>query len=192
LLLTALYLRYFAIRLVVSIMPNVNINVFIVSMLVVVAYGLHSDPITLARANEIILPQLVIVIYILFLLMLPNIKIQNLTPISYRDILPIARASLGTSGIVSYFTFIFVFGDRINNKENIKKVGLKLSVFLLVSLICTIAAVIGSLYYTVAARVQVPFLIAVKQIFLFDTFDKIDSIVVAIWALADFLIISFF
>lgn len=191
-LLTALYVRYFAIRLVGSVYPNVSIEIFIISMLVVITYTLRYGLTTLARLNEITLPLLVIVFYILVLLMLPNIKFTFLTPISYRSILPVLNGSVGTLGIVAYFTFLFLIGDKINNKEKIKKAGIGVSLFLLAALVIIIAVTIGTFSYSVAIRTQLPFLIAVKQISLFNTIERIESIVVAFWVISDFVLISFF
>jgi hypothetical protein len=41
-------------------------------------------------------------------------------------------------------------------------------------------------------RSLLPFFIAVKQIRLFNTLEKIESVVIAAWVMADFLIICFF
>ncbi|MGB3988972.1 MAG: GerAB/ArcD/ProY family transporter, partial [Acetivibrionales bacterium] len=55
-LLSALYIRYFAMRLVGAIYPNTDISVFIISMLAVIVYTLGFGVTTLARFNEVLLP----------------------------------------------------------------------------------------------------------------------------------------
>ncbi len=191
-LLTALYIRYFAIRLVGAIYPNTSLSIFIVSMLIVVAYTLSFGMTALARFNEIVLPFLVIVFYVLVLMMIPNFRMDFLTPISVRSIIPVFEASVAPTGIVAYFSFIFIFGDRINNKESIKKTGFKLSLFLVIAEITIIASILATFGYRVARRTQLPFLIAVKQISVMNIFEKVESIVVSVWVLSDFIIICFF
>lgn len=191
-MLTGLYVRYFDIRMVGSIYPNMNMNVFGILLLVVIAYTLRSGFSTLARFNEIFLPMLAIVFYILVILMLPNVKIGFLMPISYRSIIPIFTGSTAGMGILAYFTFIFILGDKINNKEKIKKAGVTSCVFLLFALTAIVAITLGSFTYSVVQRVQLPFLVAVKQIALFNTLERIESVVVALWVLSDFVLISFF
>lgn len=191
-LLTALYVRYFAIRLVGSIYPNVSMSIFMISILIVIAYTLRFGLTTLARLNEIVLPLLAGAFYILIILMLPDIKVEFLTPISYRSILPVFNASIGTMGILAYFSFLFIIGDKINNKEKIKKAGISVSLFLLVALMAIIAVTLGVFSYSIVQRTQLPFLIAVKQISLFNTLEKIESIVVAFWVISDFVLISLF
>ncbi|NMA33431.1 MAG: GerAB/ArcD/ProY family transporter [Clostridiaceae bacterium] len=190
--LTALYIRYFAMRLVGAIYPNIDISIFLISMLIVVAYTLNSGLVTLARFNEILFPFLVLVFYLLIIMMIPNFRTDFLTPVSVRSILPVVRASVAPTGIVAYFSFIFVFGDRVNNKESIKKNGLKLALFLLVSQTAIIASIICTFSYRIAQRTQLPFLAAVKQISVFNIFEKVESIIVSIWVLSDFMIICFF
>jgi spore germination protein (amino acid permease) len=191
-MLTALYVRYFAIRLVGSVYPNVSIEIFIISMLAVIAYTLRNGITVLARFNEITFPLLTGVFYMLILLMLPNIKFNFLTPVSYRSILPVFEGSVGTIGILAYFTFLFIIGDKINNKEKIKKAGVSVALFTLATLMSLIGATLGTFSYSVTQRTRLPFLIAVKQISLFNTIEKIESIVVAFWVLSDFVLISFF
>ncbi len=192
LILTALYVRYFAIRLVGAVYPNATMNIFIVLMLIVIAYTLRNGLIVLARFNEVFLPVLTVVFYILIVLMLPNVKAEFLIPVTYRSIIPILSGGVGVTGILAYFTFVFIIGDKINNKEKIKKTGILLALFMFLPLTLVIAVPMGIFSHSVVQRTQVPFLIAVKQISLFDTLEKFESIVVALWVLSDFVLISFF
>ncbi|MDD4835213.1 MAG: GerAB/ArcD/ProY family transporter [Lutispora sp.] len=56
LLLTALFARYYAERLVTSTFVTTKINVFIIVILVIVAISLKKGFVTIARMNEIIFP----------------------------------------------------------------------------------------------------------------------------------------
>ncbi len=191
-LLTALYIRYFAIRLVGSIYPNTSLSIFSVILLIVVAYTLRYGLTTMTRFNEVVLPFLVLVFYLLLLMMLPNIKFKFLKPISPRSIVPVLSASVGLTGILAYFTFLFTFGDRINNKEKIKRTGYGLSIFLVMAEVAIIAAILGTFSYRITRRVQLPFLTAVKQISVLNIFEKVEAVVIAVWVLSDFVIICFF
>ena len=119
-MLAALYVRYFAIRLVGSIYPDTSQNVFVISIIILAIYILRYGLVTLARLNEIVLPLFLVTLVILFIMITPYLKGTFLIPITYRSILPITRAGVDCGGF-SYFTFVFILGDNINNKENIKK-----------------------------------------------------------------------
>ena len=75
-LLNAMYVRYFAVRMVGSIYPNISINVFLISILVVIAYTLRFGLTVLARLNEVIFPLLSGAFCVLIILMLPNVKLK--------------------------------------------------------------------------------------------------------------------
>lgn len=191
-LLTALYVRYSSIRLVVSVYPNVSINLFSFLLLAIIAYTLRYGLTTLARLGEIVHPVLAGTFIVLVLLMLPNLKPGFLLPITYRSILPVLEGSMSIIGLVSYFSFIFILGDRINNKESIRKTGIQTAIFFFFVFTALIAITIGSFSSSVVARTQLPFLIAVKEISLFNTIEKIESITVVIWIASDFVLISAF
>lgn len=191
-LLTALYVRYSSIRLVVSIYPNVSLNIFSISLLAVISYTLRFGLPTLARLGETVHPIIAGAFVILFLMVLPKMKYEFLLPITTRSIFPVLKGSAAMLGIVAYFSFLFILGDRINNKEAVRKTGLQTSAFLLISFIALFIMTIGSFSYSIVARTQLPFLIAVKEISLFKTLEKIESIVVAFWVASDFILISTF
>ena len=157
-----------------------------------IVYTLRFGLVPLARFNEIVFPLLALVFYMLVALILPNIKIKFLTPVTYRSIIPIFQGGVGILGVFAYFTLLFIVGDKINNKEKIVKTTLQISIFLVLSLTAIISVAIGVFSYKVAQRVHLPFLIAVKQISLFNTLEKIESAVLPFWLLSDFVLICFF
>ena len=191
-LLTALYVRYSSIRLVVSVYPNISLNIFSVSLLAVIGYTLRYGLTTLARLGEIVQLMLAGMLTVVVLLMLPNFKPDFLMPITYRDIFPVLKGSVGIIWLVAYFSFLFVLGDRINNKEAVRKTGIQTAFFFLIVFTALFVITVLSFSSSVVSRTQLPFLIAVKEISLFNTLEKIESIIVAMWVASDFVLISTF
>ncbi|NLP14855.1 MAG: endospore germination permease [Clostridium sp.] len=191
-LLVSMYVRYFAVRLVGSIYPDTNQSIFIISILLLVAYVMRYGLVTLARLNEVVLPMFVLTFFIIFIILTPYLQVKFLIPVTYKSILPVINAGMGIAGILSYYTFLFVIGDAINNKESIKRIGTQATIFIMVNQILLIVVTVGSFSYFVIKRSQSPLLIAVKQISLFNTLEKIESVVVAIWVFSDFILICFF
>lgn len=187
-----LFVRYYAERLVSSIFPYTSISIFIIIMLILVAAVLHAGIVTLARMNEIILPIVTIVTYTLIAFILPQIEVRRLTPISYVNFIPIMDASWGVTTVWGYVTYIFFIGDEINNKERIAKEGMKVSIFIWITTTLLIAAIVGSLGHSVAIRTPFPFMAAVKLVSVFGILEKIESIVVVVWILTDFITIALF
>lgn len=64
--------------------------------------------------------------------------------------------------------------------------------FFLIAIFCVIAITLGTFSYSLVERTQLPFMIAVKQISLFGTIERIEAIVVVFWIISDYVLISFF
>jgi len=191
-LLTALYVRYSSIRLVVSVYPNVSMNIFSFSLLAVIAYTLRYGLTTLARLSEIVHPIIAGTFFVLVLLVLPKLKFEFLLPLTYRNIFPVLNGSVSILGLVAYFSFIFTLGDRITNKAAVRKTGLQTGVVLFLIFTSLLIMTIGSFSSSVVARTQQPFLVAVKEISLFNTLEKIESVIIVFWVTSDFVLISTF
>ena len=191
-ILAALYLRYFGERLVSTILGNVNINLIIIPLLLIIAYIFKKGIVTFARMIEILLPIILIVLFICFIGLIPILKIKYFLPVSTSDIGPIFNASIATTGIFAYFTIVFFMGDKITNISNLKKSGIQtiITYTLITGLIIFLC--IGTVSYYIVDASNYPFLIAVKQIEFFKTFEKFESIIVAEWVVSDFSIIIFF
>lgn len=192
LLITALYTRYYSERLVTTVFTQTKIDIFILVMMVTIAYVLKSGFVVIARMNEIIFPLISMIFFILAIFMMPNFKINNITPISYLDIIPIVRAGFGISFLWGYLIYILFLSDIINDKENLMRQGMYTLTYLTISSSILVAFVIGIIGYSITAKIPLPFMDAVKIVSFFDIVAKIESVVVIIWILADFILISTF
>ncbi|HCJ56609.1 MAG TPA: hypothetical protein DHV55_04025 [Clostridiaceae bacterium] len=190
LIMTALFTRYYAERLVTSIFSDTNISIFIAIMLIIVLITLKSGLTILARMNEIINPIIGIVFFLLVIFLLPQVKLKNLMPISYIDILPVLKSSPGTISLWGYIFFIFLISDEISHKENLMKQSLYASLYLAFYTIVLLIVVIGSLGSSVTEKSPLPFMSAVKLISVFDILEKIESFAVIVWVLSDFVLIA--
>lgn len=186
----SLYSRYYVERLVNTIFPNVDKRIFIIVMLLLIAYMLRSGIVVIARMNEIIFAVILVSFISITILIFPELELKRITPISSLDILPVLKASIGISELWIYILYVFFIGDKINNKEKTKKFGFKASIFVTIMTMSLIVIVIGSIGYSVVERLPLPYFAAVKQISLFNTLEKIESIVVILWVAGDFILIS--
>jgi len=192
LFITALYTRYYSERLVATIFTQTKIDIFILIMLAMIAYILKSGFVVIARMNEVICIIVNIIFFILAIFMVPNFKIINVTPTSYLDIIPILKAGFGISFLWGYILYIFFLSDIINDKEKLFPYGLYAVSYLSISSLIMIVLVVGTIGYSITAKIPFPFMDAVKLVSLFDIVAKIESIVVIIWILADFVLIATF
>jgi len=131
-----------------------------------------------------------LVFVFLFLLSIPNIEIINLFPVTYHDALPLIKSSLSSIGLWGAFTHIFFFGDKINNKEHIKRFGLQSAIYLVITAMMVLIQTIGVYGYSVIERLSLPYIFVVKSISILQTIERIESLAVATWIIVDFVAIS--
>lgn len=184
--------RFFIERMVGSVMPNTSVHIFIISMLVMVGIALSSGITVLARMSEIIFIIVVFTIYMLFLFGMSLIKIENLTPIYFTDILPAFQGSLPLWSVYGYFFIFFFFGSQINDKEKITKFGMRKALFLLITNTLMKVFTIGALGWSLSARIPRPYFAFVKIIAVFGVVERLESVLVIIMVLSDFIIITVF
>ena len=191
-ILLVLYTKYYAIRINTAIAPVSDISFFIIVMLVLAAVVLRHGLVVFARMGEIIALLLLIGFALLFVFSTKNISIDNLTPISRLDILPVIKGSYYLTGLWAYFVVLFFFSDKIKDKEAIKNAGIKGALFLAVMHIVLAVMTIGSLGYSVTARSNLPFYMTVKNITILRALDRIEALSVTQWIIADFILIIVF
>jgi len=192
LLLLALYTRYYAERIASSIFPDTSINFFIIVMLALVFYIVRGGLVSLARFNEMIFFVFIFLLSVGIFLSLFNVEITNLLPISTLDITPVVRASPTILAIWGYFLFMFFFADKVNDKEHIKRLGIKATVFITISSIMIIITTVGTLGSSLAERVSLPYILTIKEISILNALERLESITLSLWVAADCIIISVF
>lgn len=189
-ILQALYIRYYAERFLSSILPDTSIHFFIIVMLAFVFYVVRGEIVPFARYNELLFNVFIITFGITTFLALFNVKITNLLPVSYKDILPVAKSTYVILAIWGYFLFMFFIADKVNNKEQIKRLGIKTTFFLSAVSIMIIIATVGVLGSSLTTRTSLPYFISIKEISILNTVERLESIALVIWIVADFIVIT--
>ncbi len=191
-ILTSLYIRYYAERILSSIMPHTSI-VFLVSvMLIIEYYGLSGGLTPLARVNELIFIIYMVIFVLITILSLPQIKYENLMNVGYLDAWPVIKSSYATFTVWGYFIFVFFFSDEVNNKEKTKKYSIQGLICVFIIGVITLVLTVGALGAHIVPHIPLPFFIVVKNISILNSIDRMESILLALWVLSDFIIISFF
>ncbi|HYE81142.1 MAG TPA: GerAB/ArcD/ProY family transporter [Clostridia bacterium] len=188
--LSAMYTRYYVDRLTSSIYPNISNNVLIILTLIPIAYMLRSGFTVIARMSEILLPFIGTMLVMLSIFLLGRIRTDNVLPIYFNDIMPIVKASFGSSSVLAYLFLLFFLSDKVVNLKSFKKFGYITTYVNISSMILVIFITIGVLGSSVAQRSPMPVLSTVKQVSLMDTIENIEAIIIAIWIFADFTLIS--
>ncbi len=127
---------------------------------------------------------------LLFVISIQNVEIINLFPVTYHDALPLLKASFSSFGLWGAFTFVFFFGDKINDKEHIRRFGMQSAVYLTIASLMVLIMTIGIYGYSVIERLSLPYIFVVKSISILQTIERIDSLAISSWMIVDFVAIS--
>lgn len=187
-----LYIRYYAERLVMTIFTGTSIKLFILVLMLLVFMATRGKLESFARFCEISFLIFTAVFIVFFLFLAPSVKLGNVWPVTHLDAVPVIKGTYPILGILGYITFIFLLGDRIINKDQLS--NYKKKVVLYITLVSTLIVfvVAGSLGPSVTARMPIPFFSAVKVVSIMETLDRLESVLLSIWVISDFIVVSLF
>jgi spore germination protein KB len=184
--------RMYAERIVSSAMPNVSIFIVLGAMLLLVGYIVKNGIITLAKMCELFFILLAIIFVFYNTLILPLIHIENLFPITHKDIWPAFLASFGVLAIFSYNILIFIFNDKIDHKGEFKKISIHTIIILTLISMAVIIVPLGIFGWSLLIKLPMPFLNSMMEISLFDIIERLEAGIIIFWVTADFALISVF
>jgi spore germination protein KB len=182
--------RVYAERLLISAMPNVSIFILIGSLLLLVGYILKQGIVSLAKMAEIFFLLLALIFIIYNILVIPEMKINNLFPITYKDTFDIFKASLSMISLFGSIILIFFFNDKIDHKGEFKKIGIRTAI-LSASIFLMMIVVSVSVYgWKIISNMPVPYLNTMMSISLFDIIERVELGIVIFWIVSDFIMLS--
>ena len=177
-------------RFIATIYPNTGPQLFIVLMLLICAIASTGTVTPLARASQIFRPLLLGVILLVLGFSLNDVHPSCVFPIFRPDgwkalqAIPLAAESVS----VVLISAAFLAGNLRPDAEAGKKWPFLLGVTLLGVAVCLIT--IGNLGQKQTAQEDYPFFILLRDLRLFTGVERVDALVVALWLLPDFLLIS--
>ncbi|XMB86802.1 GerAB/ArcD/ProY family transporter [Mycoplasmatota bacterium WC44] len=183
------YVRYFGETLVSLVYPNINVNVFYLIMLYLVSMTVRSGIVVIARMSEVFFFIVTIATVAILALLIPNVQIDNITPISSMDIIPVFKGSLAATSLISITCFFF-FSHEWSKKNEFLKQGIKAGIYILILETLIILASIGNLGHALISISAMSFWITVQHIELLGFLTGFESMLLSAWLLTDFIIIT--
>lgn len=188
--LAAFYLRIYAERLIITAYPDIDIKIFILTMLGLIAFALRFSFVPLARFGEIAFTVIIFIFFSLWLLAIPNYNLNYVLPVRYPDVLPILKGSVKVLAYNVYIIILFLLCSQVSDKNNTPKIGLQGGMFLSFSQTLLAFAVFATIGTSLITRTSYSFLLVVKQISLYGTIERIEALIIASWIMADFVLIG--
>jgi spore germination protein (amino acid permease) len=190
LMLTALYVRFYAERVLTSMMPHTSITFLIITMVILVFITVRRGVILITRFSEAFFGIFIATLGLIFIMGISRIKLSNYMNVSYQDVWPMIKASYGLFSIWGYWLYVFFFGEKINKNENIKKFGFQALFLIVIMNTLILMVIIGSMGPYLTANITLPFFILTKNISILDVVERVESIALALWVISDFILIT--
>jgi len=186
-----LMLRSTGERFLSTIYDNGNLNVFIIITLLLVIIGASGHLKSLARSSGVFVIFISILLVIIFLFAIPEINTENLLPVTYLDTKPILTASLSVIHVISPFAYLAFLGGGVKKDPKPVKTVSRWIGLLMIIIMLLLVTTIGTFGEVLAGRIQNTFFAMIRNITIFDIIERIESEVVAIWVVTDFVFLSF-
>jgi spore germination protein len=164
-------------------LPETPVDILIITLTLTLIYVGSSGLETIARITVIQTVILGTIIILLPLLLLNEIDVKNLSPIiTTGTITNLAKSSyILFPWMGEAFLFLFLLGNISMEKKAMKAItiGLSLGMFFFSVLLLLIIAVLGEF---IASLATYPNIFMIQEIHLTDFLDRLDMVIVIIWA----------
>ncbi len=177
-------------RLLATVYPNGTTPVFVVTLLAVsilAAVGLTK---TLSRTAEVLMPILLAVIAVVLLSASPDVSAENLLPVTYRDFKDILYGAVPIFNVTAAFVYFLFLRGHVTKKTSMKR-----NVFPWLGILCLVAFAVtfftlGTLGENLSITMENAFFMVIRNIKVFSVVERVESVVVAIWIVTDFVFLS--
>ena len=190
-LFAAIELRLFGERLISTTYIYSPIIFFLITMLVLVFFVVRGKISNFGRFAEIFLELFLLVIIFVVITASSNFNLTNFWPVTTYDSKGIAIGILRGTNVFNMFTFAMFFGDKIRDKENIKKMGTVAAIVTGVIGLLGIIITLGTFGEDLLPTLSQPFFMALKIISLFGVLERIEAVFIMFWVVADFVLITY-
>lgn len=191
LLYSAFALRIGAERFIEAVFPLSRPWPFVVTILAMAVCGALGSTKALFRASEIFLPLLMLVLALVLVFAVPGLNVNNLLPVTARDLPGVARSGLTVFGIGAAVLFFGAFtGGRTPAAPGRGRAAGWWCVRMCVLVTLLSAFTIGILGAELTAKLTHPFFTMLRNVSLFHAVERFGALVIGLWVLPDFVLVS--
>ncbi|QPA33192.1 GerAB/ArcD/ProY family transporter [Thermaerobacillus caldiproteolyticus] len=161
------------------------------SMILVCSFAVRSGVEVIGRLAEVIVPVVIILILTNIILLIPDMKVENMFPIMEKGIMPSLMGAIIPQGWFTEFLLIAFLLPYVDDRNKGKKWGMisVTAVMLTLSLInIAVLFVLGG----ITSRFLYPAFSAVRYVSIADFLEHIEAIVMALWVAGVFVKIAVF
>ena len=175
-------------RLRTTIYPDIKPTGFSILMFLALLPVAMGELRSLARLSSVFRPIIILMLSLIFIFVLPDIRPENLLPISRLDAVPLLKSvphnvNIATSGL--FFAFLM---DRVEKREGSSfpaLAGFGAGLFSCITLV--IITTISAFGARLTEKFSNPFFAMVRNISILGTIERIEAVIAGLWVVVDFV-----
>lgn len=178
-------------RLLSTIYPGGSLWIFLPITSALAFMGAWGKIKSLANTSQIFLKLLLAVLLFVFLFTVPQVSKNNLLPVSYLDTLPVLTAGVLIANVLSPMSYVLFLAFAVEKKDRNFRMPWLLCLMLIITVFFLIFSIVGNFGAQFTNNMQSPFFSMIHNIKIFNTVERFEAVVVALWVLTDFVFLSF-
>ncbi|MED3564495.1 endospore germination permease [Bacillus xiapuensis] len=182
--------REYADFVIVSFLPKTPMIVVAGSLIFVCAFAVRGGVEVLGRAAQLLVP-LFLLPPLLFFLLIPDFKFENIFPIAGHGMIPPILGAIVPQAWFSEIFLISILLPFVKDREKGRKFGMITVLFTMFILVFTNIVNIF-LFGATVSSFNYPVFTAFRYISIGDFFEHLESIVIALWVLGAFIKVAVF
>ena len=182
--------RLVALRFLTVSYRNAPLPLFLAALLAI-TFWLTIKPVrVLARAGEVFYLALAIGLGLSLAMGAFQMDPGRILPLWGEDLPAIGAAALPVLGLLGYVVFAAFLGDRVIPRPGGRKKAMGWAVGLCLTLTALQAVCLGNFGPGLSIRMNTPFFMMVKGIGIAGAFQRVESVILALWVLADLALLG--
>lgn len=189
-LLLAADARRYALRFLSTSYRNAPLGLFIAVLLAAAFWVGRGRLSTLARAGEIFYLALAAALGLTLFFGLFQMRAAHVLPLWLEDVPNVAAASLPVLGVLGYAVFGAFLAGGVNPREDDRRRCVRWAAAFCGALTALQLVCLGAFGPGLTLRMDAPFFMMVKGIGAEGAFERVESVVIALWVLADLALLA--
>ena len=169
---------------------NSSLWLFIVGLLAVVLWMAWGKLSAFARAGEVFYLILALTLGAVLLFAFFNVEKENVFPVWIKDIKPVLWSGVPVLGVLGYAVFGAFLGGQVKHMGGDRGRAMRWTAAFCLVLTALQFINLGNFGPALIARMEQPFFMMVKAIGVQGAFQRVESVVIALWALSDVVFIG--
>lgn len=178
-------LRLFGLRFLSTSYRNAPMPLFITALLALALWLAWKRPCVLARAGQVFYLALAVGLGVVLVLGGVQVEAKNVLPVWSGDIPGALRGAAAAGGVLGYAVFGGFLGGEVARREGDRRQAMRWAAALCLALTALQWVCLGNFGTGLAGRMEAPFFMMVKGIGIKGTFERVESVIIALWVFSD-------